>query len=197
MHRQSEPRAGNHPRHTRTRNVSIPTQANHTVRGARKQPPNWGATHAASEDTTHTHQTTRHRCAVLKSRTTRSVGLTNRIQCTSRLHANIPDSCIRQYPCSIAHWRLFQACVAGLAVMKSTACETQTCQRAWTDKAWWHAGSRRAGGDMGGVAGHRCRGAQARSSTGKTASEDYKHRQYAGNSRETGQEERSRTRRSQ
>ena len=54
MHRQSEPRAGNHQRHTRTRNVSLPTQANHTVRGARKQPPNWGATHAASEDTTHT-----------------------------------------------------------------------------------------------------------------------------------------------
>ena len=49
MHRQSEPRAGNHQRHTRTRNVSLPTQANHTVRGARKQPPKWGATHAASE----------------------------------------------------------------------------------------------------------------------------------------------------
>ena len=47
-------RAGNHQRHTRTRNVSLPMQANHTVRGARKQPPNWDATHAASEDTTHT-----------------------------------------------------------------------------------------------------------------------------------------------
>ena len=48
-----QPRAGNHQRHTRARNVSLPTQANHTVRGARKQPPKWGATHAASEDTTH------------------------------------------------------------------------------------------------------------------------------------------------
>ena len=54
MQRQSEPRAGNHQRHTHTRNASLPTQANHTVRGARKQPPNWDATHAASEDTTHT-----------------------------------------------------------------------------------------------------------------------------------------------
>ena len=52
MHRQSEPRAGNQQRHTRTRNVSLPTQANHTARGARKQPPNRGAIHAASEDTT-------------------------------------------------------------------------------------------------------------------------------------------------
>ena len=42
------------PWFTRTRNVSLPTQANHTTRGARKQPPNWDATHAASEDTTHT-----------------------------------------------------------------------------------------------------------------------------------------------
>ena len=47
MHRQSETRAGNHQRHTRTRNASLPTQANHTVRGARKQPPNQGAIHAA------------------------------------------------------------------------------------------------------------------------------------------------------
>ena len=31
----------NHQRHTHTRNASLPTQANHTVRGARKQPPNW------------------------------------------------------------------------------------------------------------------------------------------------------------
>ena len=54
MHRQSEPRAGSHQRNTRSRNVSLLTQANHTVRGARKQPPNWGATHAASEYTTHT-----------------------------------------------------------------------------------------------------------------------------------------------
>ena len=54
MHRQSEPRAGNQQRHTRTRNFSQPTQANHTARGARKQPPNRGAIHAASEDTTHT-----------------------------------------------------------------------------------------------------------------------------------------------
>ena len=36
--KESEPRAGNHQRHTRTRNVSLPTQANHTVRGARKPP---------------------------------------------------------------------------------------------------------------------------------------------------------------
>ena len=34
MQRQSEPRAGNHQRHTHTRNASLPTQANHTVRGA-------------------------------------------------------------------------------------------------------------------------------------------------------------------
>ena len=47
MHRQSKTRAGNHQRHTRTRNVSLPTQANHTARGARKQPPNQGAIHAA------------------------------------------------------------------------------------------------------------------------------------------------------
>ena len=46
MHRQSETRAGNHRRHTRTRNASLPTQANHTARGARKQPPNQGAIHA-------------------------------------------------------------------------------------------------------------------------------------------------------
>ena len=45
MHRQSGARAGNHQRHTRTRNVSLPTQANHTARGARKQPPNQGAIH--------------------------------------------------------------------------------------------------------------------------------------------------------
>ena len=45
--------AGNHRRHTRTRNASLPTQANHTARGARKQPPNQGTIHAASEDTTH------------------------------------------------------------------------------------------------------------------------------------------------
>ena len=31
MNRQSEPRTGNHQRHTRTRNGSLPTQANHTV----------------------------------------------------------------------------------------------------------------------------------------------------------------------
>ena len=43
MHRQSETRAGNHQRHTRARSVSLPTQANHTARGARKQPPNKGA----------------------------------------------------------------------------------------------------------------------------------------------------------
>ena len=53
-HRESETRAGNHQKHTRTRNISLPTQANHTARGARKQPPKQGATHAASEDTTHT-----------------------------------------------------------------------------------------------------------------------------------------------
>ena len=63
MHRQSEPRAGNHQRHTRTRNVSLPTQANHTARGARKQPPNRGAIHAASEDTTHTSNHTATRAA--------------------------------------------------------------------------------------------------------------------------------------
>ena len=54
MQRQSETRAGNHERHTRTRNASLPTQANHIARGARKQPPNQGAIHAASEVTTHT-----------------------------------------------------------------------------------------------------------------------------------------------
>ena len=42
-------RAGNHQRHTRTRNGSLPTQANHTARGARKQPPSQGAIHAASD----------------------------------------------------------------------------------------------------------------------------------------------------
>ena len=52
MHRQSETRAGNHRRHTRTRNASLPTQANLTAQGARKQPPNQGAIHAASEVTT-------------------------------------------------------------------------------------------------------------------------------------------------
>ena len=49
MHRRSETRAGNHQRHTRTRHASLPTQAKHTARGARKQPPNQGAIHAASE----------------------------------------------------------------------------------------------------------------------------------------------------
>ena len=57
MHRQSETRAGNHQRHTRTRNVSLPTQANHTVRGARKQPPNW-ALHMQLAKIPHAHQTT-------------------------------------------------------------------------------------------------------------------------------------------
>ena len=42
MHRQSETRAGNDRRHTRTRNASLPTQANHSARGARKQPPQAG-----------------------------------------------------------------------------------------------------------------------------------------------------------
>ena len=59
MHRQSEPRAGNHQRHTHTRNASLPTQANHTVRGARKQPPNW-ALHMQLAKIPHTHQTTPH-----------------------------------------------------------------------------------------------------------------------------------------
>ena len=54
MYRQSETRAGKHRRHTRTRKASLPTQAKNTARGARKQPPNQGAIHAASEDTTHT-----------------------------------------------------------------------------------------------------------------------------------------------
>ena len=70
MHRQSETRAGNHhQRHTRTRNASLPTQANHTARGARKQPPIQGTIHAASEDTTHIsshtacHQSSRSRPA--------------------------------------------------------------------------------------------------------------------------------------
>ena len=45
MYRQSETRAGKHRRHTHTRNASLPTQANHTARGARKQPPNQGAIH--------------------------------------------------------------------------------------------------------------------------------------------------------
>ena len=54
MYRQSETRAGNHRGHTCTRNISPPTQANNTARGARKQPFNQGTIHAASEDTTHT-----------------------------------------------------------------------------------------------------------------------------------------------
>ena len=64
MHRQSETRAGNQQRHTRTRNLSLPTQANHTARGARKQAPNQGAIHAASEDTTHiSNHTACHQCS--------------------------------------------------------------------------------------------------------------------------------------
>ena len=60
---RQETRAGNYQRHTRTRNVSLPTQANHTARGARKQPPNQGAIHAASQDTTHTsNYTACHKC---------------------------------------------------------------------------------------------------------------------------------------
>ena len=56
--------AGKHRRLTRTRNASLPTQASHTPRGARKQPPNQGAIHAASEDTTHTsNHTACHRCS--------------------------------------------------------------------------------------------------------------------------------------
>ena len=63
MYRQSETRAGKHRRHTRTRNASLPTQANDTARGARKQSPNQGATHAAREDTTHTSRDTAcHQC---------------------------------------------------------------------------------------------------------------------------------------
>ena len=58
MYRQSETRVGKHRRHTRTRNASLPTQANNTARGARKQPPNQRTIHAASEDTTH-HTTPR------------------------------------------------------------------------------------------------------------------------------------------
>ena len=81
MHRQSEPRAGNHQRHTRTRNVSLPTQANHTVRGARKQPPNWGATHAASEDTTHTS----------------SAGLTRTLACLTITSLCNPTRLLHQY----------------------------------------------------------------------------------------------------
>ena len=45
--------------HTRTRNASLPTQANHTARGARKHPPNQGAIHAASEDSSHTSNHTK------------------------------------------------------------------------------------------------------------------------------------------
>ena len=64
MHMQTETRAGNHQRHTRTRNASLPTQANNTAHGARKQPPNQGAIHAASEDTTHTsNHTACHQCS--------------------------------------------------------------------------------------------------------------------------------------
>ena len=64
MHRKSETRAGNHRRHTRTRNASLPTQANHTARGARKHPPNQGALHAASENTTHiSNHTACHQCS--------------------------------------------------------------------------------------------------------------------------------------
>ena len=39
MYRQSESRAANYRRHIRTRNASLPTQANHTARGARKKHP--------------------------------------------------------------------------------------------------------------------------------------------------------------
>ena len=38
MHRQSETRAGNHQRHTRTRNVSLPTQANNVARATNGTP---------------------------------------------------------------------------------------------------------------------------------------------------------------
>ena len=59
MYRQSETRAGNHRRHTRTRNASPPTQANHTARGARKQPnPPTRAPYMQLAKTPHTHQTT-------------------------------------------------------------------------------------------------------------------------------------------
>ena len=61
MYRQSETRAENQRRHTRTRNASLPTQGNNTARGARKQPPNQGTVHAASEDATHSsHHTLCH-----------------------------------------------------------------------------------------------------------------------------------------
>ena len=43
--------------HTRTRNASLPTQANHTVRGVRKQPPSW-ALHMQLAKIPHTQQTT-------------------------------------------------------------------------------------------------------------------------------------------
>ena len=59
IHRQSETRAGNHRRHTRTRNASLPTQANHTARGARKQPsPPIRALYMQLAKIPHTHQTT-------------------------------------------------------------------------------------------------------------------------------------------
>ena len=49
---------------THARETSLPTQANHTAPGARKQPPNKGAIHVASEDTTHTsNQTACHQCS--------------------------------------------------------------------------------------------------------------------------------------
>ena len=49
MHRQSETRAGQHRRHTRTRKQTYQRRANNNARGARKQPPNQGTIHAASE----------------------------------------------------------------------------------------------------------------------------------------------------
>ena len=47
MYRPSETRAGKHRRDTHTRNTRLPTQADHSARGAREQPPNQGTIHAA------------------------------------------------------------------------------------------------------------------------------------------------------
>ena len=46
-----EPQTVN-PQPVRMRNASLPSQANNTALGARKQPPNQGTIHAASEDAT-------------------------------------------------------------------------------------------------------------------------------------------------
>ena len=56
MHRQSETRAGNHRRHTRTRNASLPTQANNAERAANSKPPT-RVLYIHLTRTPHTHHT--------------------------------------------------------------------------------------------------------------------------------------------